>query len=102
MGEAALKYGRLKLDAFSYFKQNRDRNVTAIEWYPPEEYAKMIKDSGLTIIHEEVKTVMLSRKALEAISQYPEFVNGVFRDMENVENYSLSQKSEAFISALDK
>jgi hypothetical protein len=102
MGEAALKYGRWKLDAFSYFKQNRNRNVTAIEWYPPEEYAKMIKDSGLTIIHEEVKTVMLSRKALEAISQYPEFVNGVFRDMENVENYTLAQKSKALIAALDK
>jgi SAM-dependent methyltransferase len=102
MGEAALKYGRWKLDAFSYFKQNRNRNVTAIEWYPPEEYAKMIKDSGLTIIHEEIKTVMLSRKALEAISQYPEFVNGVFRDMENVEKYTLAQKSEALIAALDK
>jgi hypothetical protein len=62
----------------------------------------MIKDSGLTIIHEEIKTVMLSRKALEAISQYPEFVNGVFRDMENVENYTLAQKSEAFIAALEK
>ena len=102
MGEAALKYGRLKLGAFSYFKQNRNKNVTAIEWYTPEQYAQMIKDSGLTIIHEEVKTVMMSRKAIEAISHYPEFINGVFRDMENVENYTLAQKSKAFIAALDK
>jgi ubiquinone/menaquinone biosynthesis C-methylase UbiE len=102
MGESALKYGRWKLDAFSYFKQNRNKNVTAIEWYRPDEYAQMIKDSGLTIIHERIRTVMISRKALEAISQYPEFVNGVFRDMDHVGDYTLAEKSKALIAALDE
>jgi ubiquinone/menaquinone biosynthesis C-methylase UbiE len=102
MGEAAMQYGRWKLNAFSLLKQNRNRNIQAIEVYTPETYAQMITDSGLEIIHNKIKKVIMSREALEAISRYPEFVNGVFRDMEHESEYSLMKKSDALISALDK
>lgn len=101
-GDAALKWGRWKLGAFAYFNEKRNKNVTAIEVFSPEEYAKMITDTGLKIVHEAIKTVILSLDALKAISKYPEYVNGVFRDMENTEKYSLLEKSKALIVVLEK
>ena len=101
-GDAALKWGRWKMGAFAYFKENRNRNITAIEVFSPEEYRAMITDSGLKIVHEAVNTVILSLDALQAISRYPEYVNGIFRDMENTEKYTLLEKSKALISVLEK
>ncbi len=101
-GDAALKWGRWKLGAFSYFKEARNKNVTAMEVFSPEEYSRMITDSGLRIVHENVKTVVLSLDALKAISRYPEYVNGIFRDMANTEKYSLLEKSKALITVLEQ
>ncbi len=100
--DAGLKWGRWKMGAFSYFGETRDRNVTAIEVFSPEEYVKMITDSGLKIVHEDIKNVVLSLEALKAISRYPEYVNGIFRDMENTEKYPLLTKSKALITVLEK
>lgn len=100
-GDAALKWGRWKLDSFAYFKEKRNRNVTAMEVFSPEEYKSMITESGLKVVYEGVKTVILSLDAMKAISRYPEYVNGVFRDMENTEKYSLLEKSKALIKALE-
>ncbi len=100
-GDAALKWGRWKLDAFAYFNERRDKSVTAMEVCSPEEYKQMITDSGLKIVHEDSKTVILSLEALKAISRYPEYVNGIFRDMENTQKYSLLEKSKALISVLE-
>lgn len=101
-GDAALKWGRWKLGAFSYFGEKRNRNVTAMEMLSPEEYAKMITESGLKIVHEDFKTVVLSLEALKAISRYPEYVNGIFRDMEHTEKYTLLEKSDALLKTLEK
>lgn len=101
-GDSALKWGRWKLNAFAYFGEKRNKNITAIEVVSPEEYKKMIMDSGLKIVHEDVKTVVLSLEALKAISRYPEYVNGIFRDMENTEKYPLLEKSKALITILEK
>lgn len=100
-GDAALKWGRWKLDSFAYFNENRDKSVTAMEVCSPDEYKNMIIDSGLKIVHEDSKTVILSLEALKAISRYPEYVNGIFRDMENTQKYSLLEKSKALISVLE-
>lgn len=99
---AALKWGRWKMGAFAFFGEKRNKNVTAIEVFSPEEYRSMITESGLKIVHEDVKTVILSSSALKAISRYPEYVKGIFRDMENTEKYSLLDKSKALITALEK
>lgn len=100
-GDAALKWGRWKLNSFAYFNEKRNRNITAMEVFSPEEYRQMITDAGLKIVHEDVKTVVLSLDALKAISRYPEYVNGIFRDMENTEKYSLLEKSKALIKVLE-
>lgn len=100
--DAALKWGRWKMGAFSYFNEKRDKTVTAIEVFSPAEYTKMILDSGLKIVHEAIKTVILSIDALKAISRYPEYINGVFRDMENTAKYTLLEKSKALITVLEK
>lgn len=100
-GDAALKWGRWKLNSFAFFNERRNKNVTAMEVCSPEEYRKMITDSGLKIVHEDVKTVVLSLDALKAISRYPEYVNGIFRDMENTEKYPLLDKSKALIKVLE-
>jgi SAM-dependent methyltransferase len=101
-GDAALKWGRWKLEAFSYFNERRNKNITAMEVFSPEEYKNMITDSGLEIVHEDIKTVVLSLDALKAISRYPEYVNGIFRDMENTEKYTLLKKSKVLITVLER
>jgi len=101
-GDASLKWGRWKLEAFAYFSERRNKDITAIEVCSPDEYKQMILDSGLKIVHETVNTVILSLDALKAISRYPEYVNGIFRDMENTEKYSLLEKSKALITILEK
>lgn len=100
--DAALKWGRWKLGAFSYFNEKRDKTITAMEVFSPAEYTKMIIDSGLKIVHEAIKTVVLSLDALKAISRYPEYVNGLFRDMENSAKYTLLEKSKALITVLEQ
>lgn len=100
--DAALKWGRWKLGAFSYFNEKRNKDITAMEVFSPTEYTKMILDSGLKIVHEAIKTVVLSLDALKAISRYPEYVNGIFRDMENSAKYTLLEKSKALITVLEK
>jgi len=101
-GDAALKWGRWKMNSFSYFGEGRNKNVTAIEVFSPDEYKQMIVDSGLIIVHEDINNVVLSLDALKAISRYPEYVNGIFRDMENTDKYSLLEKSKALITVLEK
>jgi ubiquinone/menaquinone biosynthesis C-methylase UbiE len=101
-GDAALKWGRWKMDSFAYFKEKRNKEITAMEVCSPAEYKEMILSSGLKIIHEKVNTVVLSLEALKAISRYPEYVNGIFRDMENTEKYSLLEKSKVLIAILKK
>lgn len=100
--DAAFKWGKWKMAAFSYFNEQRDRTINAIEVLSPEEYRKMITDSGLKVVHEAMKKVILSLNALKAISRYPEYVNGVFRDMVNTGKYTLIEKSRALITVLEK
>lgn len=100
--DAGLKWGRWKMGAFAYFNEKRNKSITAIEVFSPAEYTKMIIDSGLKIVHEAIKTVVLSLDALKAISRYPEYVNGIFRDMENSAKYTLLEKSKALITVLEK
>lgn len=61
---------------------------------------------GFEIIYREnEQEVRMSRKALEAISRYPRFIEGVFEDFvsnEGEEMPTLRQKSNALIAALEK
>lgn len=100
--DAALKWGRWKMGAFSYFNEKRNKSITAMEVFSPADYTKMIIDSGLKIVHEAIKTVVLSLDALKAISHYPEYINGIFRDMENTAKYTLLEKSKALITVIEK
>lgn len=102
MGESAFGYGQWKMDAIKSLGERRNKSIEAIAIHHPDEYETMLKDSGLTIIHSAVRPVILTRDALEAIAQYPGFVEGVFRDMTNTENYPLEVKSKALIESLDR
>lgn len=96
-----VKWGRWKMSALRLLEGQRDKNVEPIKIYTPDQYKEMIEFVGLRVIHEDYPVVHLSQKALAAISKYPKFVEGVFGDMIGQENFSLQEKSEALIKALE-
>lgn len=95
-------WGRWKSRAFNNLSRRQDKDINAIKLHTPDEYRQMLEEIELTVIHESKEVVTLSYDALVAISYYPEFINGVFRDMIDKDKFSLQQKSKALIKALDK
>lgn len=100
MKDSAMDWGKWKMAAFGLFKGTRNRGIEPIKIHTPEEYRQMLEEAGLVIVHEARNAVNLSRSALEAISRYPEFVDGVFRDMKDTLNVTLEEKSQKLILAL--
>lgn len=98
--EAALEWGRLKAKAFALVGGRRDRQVVALKVHTPEEYARMIAEAGLSVVHEAKRVVRISRAAMEAICRYPAFIEGVFGDMIGRERLSLEEKSRALLEAI--
>lgn len=91
-----------KIKAMQILGGERNRQTDTMAIHTPGIYKTMLIGAGLNIIHEDQKQVMLSKKALEAISKYPSFVKGVFEDMIGQEDISIENKSEALIQALDE
>jgi ubiquinone/menaquinone biosynthesis C-methylase UbiE len=102
MTDSPMDWGKWKMAAFRLLKGTRDKEIEPIKIHTPEEYRKMLQETGLVIVHEARNVVNLTRSALEAISRYPEFAEGVFRDMKDTLNVSLGDKSQTLISALGK
>lgn len=96
------EYGIWKLDLIKYLGTTRDKTIEAIRTLSPEKHEEKITDAGFKIIYRAIKSVMLSRQALEAISMYPEFIAGFFRDIIGQEKYSLREKSELIILSLHR
>jgi ubiquinone/menaquinone biosynthesis C-methylase UbiE len=101
-GDAALEWGKWKSRALKELGKRRDRAIEAIRRHTPEEYISMIGDEGLVVVHEAAKAVALTKKAIWAISQYPEFIQGVFRDMlDEGTRPTLKGMSEALVVAFE-
>ena len=96
-----LEYGKWKLEVGKLAGLERNRQIKALKYYKPQEYVEMIRQAGLEIVYEVTKKVYLSRQALEDISRYPAFIEGFFRDLMGVEKFSLEQKSDLLVKALD-
>lgn len=96
-----MAWGKWKLRAFRHFNRKQNKDITAIKLHTPDEYKQMLEESRLTVIREAKKVVNLSHEALVAISHYPEFINGVFRDMIDQEKFSLEEKRDALVKALE-
>lgn len=94
-------WGKWKMLAHGLLGKKRDRSVVALEAHSPQEYADMVGDQGLHIVHAEIRTIPMTKQALLAISQYPEFIKGVFRDMIDEASFSLEQKRDALQRALE-
>ena len=101
MEQSAMDWGRLKAKAFAVLGGRRNRQMTVFKVHTPEQYRQMIVDTGLAVIHEARRVVMISRAALEAICRYPAFVEGVFEDMLGTERFSLEEKSRAMLAAVE-
>lgn len=99
--QSAMDWGRLKAKAFAALGGRRNRQMTAFKVHAPEEYRQMIVDAGLAVVYEARRVVMISRAALEAICHYPAFVEGAFEDMIGTEQFSLEEKCQAMVAAIE-
>ena len=98
---AQMKWGRWKLGAFNNLGGKKDRTAEPIKIHSPEQYRQMIESVGFVLIEEPKRVVVnLTRAALEGISRYPKFIEGVFGDMIDQGKFTLERKSKALIDAL--
>jgi len=96
-----LDYGKWKAAVLRLVGTGRDKKIETIKYHSSQEYEEMITNTGLQIVHRDIKSVNLSRESLEAISIYPEFREGFFRDIIGQEEIPPEKKSEFAIKALD-
>ncbi len=101
MEPSPMGWGRWKSKAFKNLGKVQNKNINAIKLHTPDEYRQMLEESRLAVISEAKKIVNLSHEALVAISHYPEFINGVFRDMIDQDKFSLEEKRDALVKALE-
>lgn len=102
MGKDGMTWGRWKYTAINLLGCKRDSGIPAIKIHTPGDYVKMITDAGLTVLDQGSKRIILTREALEHISRYPSFIQGVFEDMKDSTNWTLKQKSDALLQALEQ
>lgn len=100
MEPAPMAWGKWKLKAFGMLEGRKDKTAEPIKIHAPEQYRQMIEEVGLVVVHEARKVVNLTKAALEGISRYPKFIEGVFGDMIDEGKFTLEQKSQALIDAL--
>jgi SAM-dependent methyltransferase len=100
MEGSMMHWGRWKALAFDQLGGKRNKEIQPIKVHRPDTYRKMLTNAGLSVVHEATKVVPLSAEALVAISRYPVFIEGVFKDMVDQSSFSLEAKSHALITAL--
>lgn len=101
MEPSKMAWGKWKLKAFMELGKKQKKDIIAIKLHTADEYRQVLEKAGLRVVHEAKEVVNLSREALVAISHYPEFINGVFRDMIDQEKFSLEEKRDALVRALE-
>ena len=94
-------HGEWKLHFVRLTGAKRDRQVETLAYRTPDDYKKMISDAGFKVVHEEDLVVQLTKSALKAISRYPEFVQGMAKDLTFTHDLSLAELSDAMSSAVD-
>lgn len=101
VGHSMRGHGEWKLHFVRLTGAKRDRQVETLAYRTPDDYKKMISDAGFKVVHEEDLVVQLTKSALKAISRYPEFVQGMAKDLTFTHDLSLAELSDAMSSAVD-
>ena len=101
VGHSMRGHGEWKLHFVRLTGAKRDRQVETLAYRTPDDYKKMISDAGFKVVHEEDRVVQLTKSALKAISRYPEFVQGMAKDLTFTHDLSLAELSDAMSSAVD-
>ena len=101
VGHSMRGHGEWKLHFVRLTGAKRNRQVETLAYRTPADYKRMISDAGFKVIHEEDRVVQLTKSALKAISRYPEFVQGMAKDLTFTRDLSLTELSDAMSSAVD-
>jgi len=88
-------WGMLKLLAFEALGKKRNKNAVSFEILSVSDYKEKIEKAGFVVNEINSVRVELSEKAMLAICEYDAFIKGVFVDMEDSDDFSLQQKSDA-------
>ncbi len=98
-----LEWGRWRQKTATLLHLRRNKQEEPIEVHTPDQYVSMLEKAGFVIEKREPsRQVSLDRKALEAISLYPAFINGFLKGFFVPENLTMREKSNALIQALKK
>jgi len=88
-------WGMLKLIAFQSLGNKRSKESTQFEILSIDDYKRKLINADFNVIEVNSVRVELSESAMLAICKYDAFIEGVFIDMEDTENFTLEQKSGA-------
>ncbi|MEK7450422.1 MAG: class I SAM-dependent methyltransferase [Patescibacteria group bacterium] len=98
--KSRLEWGRWRKRAADLLKLKRNKQEKPIEVHTPDEYVSMVEKAGFVIEKRGLSEVSLNRKALEAISLYPTFIEGFLKGFFMPETLTMREKSNALIEAL--
>ncbi len=88
-------WGMLKLIAFQSLGKKRSKDATQFEILSIDDYKRKLINAGFNVVEVNSVRVELSESAMLAICKYDAFIQGVFIDMEDTEDFTLEQKSGA-------
>ena len=98
--KSLLEWGNWRKTTAILLHLKRNRQEKPIEVHTPDEYVSMVEKAGFVIEKRGLSEVSLNRKALEAISLYPTFIEGFLKGFFMPETLTMREKSNALIEAL--
>lgn len=101
-GDEDMKWGWPVARAAHKLGGTRIRNAEGLLRRPPEDYIGMVERSGLKIVYEVRKWVILPSSALQAICFYPGFRIGAFKGYNIPKEITPLQQSEALAEEFGK
>lgn len=97
-------FGDWRKRAFKILGKDRDRTKQSFEVLSTEDYCRLMEEAGFTVDRDtgvKKQTVTLTADSLRAIAKYSAYIEGQFMDMQDTEKFTLEQKSQALIQAVD-
>lgn len=100
--KSLLEWGNWRKKTATLLHLKRNKQEKPIEVHTPDAYVAMVEEAGFVIEKKglNLREVLLDRKALEAISLYPAFINGFLKGFFVPETLTMREKSNALIQAL--
>ena len=96
-----VQWARLRQRAMEILGKSRDKGKPGFGVYATEYYAALLTSAGFVVKNINKTLVEVDSDDIRAISKYDTYIDGQLMDMQNSEKFTLRQKSDALLQAID-